>query len=221
MQIKTTTYGITACAKSKKSALGVRGFDEVSVTVDITRLSPAIIDKLLEDVLTKKLRASLANIDKNTATPDDIRAAMSAAFENLVTATKAKRTQSRTAKVRSMARAAVREAFVSRIEASGEEPNKEQVTAFLKNLFDGYDKWVKNPEGNPKNEKLGRYVQNAIDTADRRLSEQEANLSDLDTLVGELAETKAATSAPKAARPTPTEGVARRRKAQAQGGPAA
>lgn len=219
--LKTETYGITACAKSKKSAFGVRGFHEVSVSVPITKLPVAVIEKLLEDALTKKLRAALANLDKNTVTEDEVRAAMTAAFDNLVTSTKAKRTQSRSAKIRSLARSSIREALVAKFYGDN-EPNKEEVTAFLKKMFDSYDKWVKNPEAHENLAANGRYVQNAIDAADRRLSEQEAIASDFDTLVADFAETKAAaTATTPAARPTPTQRVKKARANAPQGGPSA
>ena len=219
IQIKATKdgYGFSIAkaprGKAKGSTLHQRGMSGKGITVDVNALPANVLENLLLSAIEAKLQAAVKKLDQDKCTAEEAQAAMTAAFESLKSGKKTvagKREQSQATKIRAEARKMLRQKLKERndSEEGAEELDAKAYTEMVSDMFKVYDDHAKtkNPDLKAELAPEAAVVQGFLDTAKKRLEEQDKQSDVLDKLLAKRRISQG-DDEPEA-RPTPTERVA-------------
>ena len=207
-------FGLTAAAKSAKSALGKRGLAEVGAEFDFSKIHPRVMQELVIAAVQTKLRTAVKKLNAEKATKEEIQKAMRDAFDLLVSGKKTARAASKRDPIKAEATKLLKAALKD-FNDNSDDPEELDATAYtekVKEMFAAHVRHAKG-KGDETDEAIAAIVQGYLDIAKERL-DQAAHIG------GVLEKVLAGRGAP-AERPTPTERVASEKAAAKKGKAAA
>lgn len=189
--LKHAEFDIPISSGPKSKFKGVPG----GFRVNLADIPQNVLADFIEKGLAAYLREGLKSLEPEAST-SECQAAMKSRYEQLINgrAETKKRTQSLTAKLRSAARASLRNRLIERIPGELDAAGKKEITNRVSLMFEQYDAWVKTKD--ERFEKIALQVQRALNAAKAQHDAIQELSAGLDELLGGSAEAEAPNAAP-------------------------
>lgn len=202
--VKHAEFDIAISSGPKSKFKGVPG----GFRVNLAEIPQNVLADFIEKGLAAYLREGLKSLEPEANT-EQCQAAMKYRYDQLVhgRAETKKRTQSLNAKLRSAARASLRNRLIERIPGELDADGKKEITRRVSLMFEQYDAYVKTKD--ERYEKIARQVQLALNAAKAQHEAMEELGANLGELLGAGASTENL-NPPKA----PIRGPAKKKPAQ-------